>query len=590
MNTEQKISTKQLLTLVFELTKPFRTLFWWSVGLTFFLAAISPVRPELVENATNSYMLMGDKSGLWRFFELYMLVLLLEFVFQYVQTYSAVKLAQEVMVALRKKVFAKLQQFSVRYFDKTPVGALVTRVVSDIEGIGNIFSEGSVVIVGDLLKLVAIFACMLYTDAMLTFWVILPIPLLFWATKIFKNAVKASYTEVRNQVAKINTFVQERLTGMLVVQAFQRQHLEAEKFDQINVAHRNANIKSVFAYSVFFPVVELLSSLSVALLLFYGLNSVSHGAINPNEVGKMMKFMLYIQMLYRPIRQLADRFNTLQMGLINAERVFKLLYQETDLQHASGNLPVKDFKGNIDFNQVYFAYQEPHWILKNVNFSVKQGQIVAFVGATGAGKSTIIHLLSGLYQPQQGSILLDDKDFNSYHLGDLRTKIAVVSQDVFLFSDSIYNNVTFKNNKISKEEVIVAAKAIGAHAFIEKLPNQYDFNVQERGVALSLGQRQMLSFLRAYLHNPTLLILDEATSALDSESEQMIAQATEVLCKNKTAIVIAHRLSTVQKADKIFVLDKGTLIEEGTHAELLACGGYYKRLCDYYFLEEVLVG
>jgi ATP-binding cassette subfamily B protein len=498
-------------------------------------------------------------------------------------------LAQSVISDIRQKIFGHILSFRMRYFDGTPIGALVTRVVSDLEAITEVFSAGLMDIAGDLLSLIIILIWMFTSNWELSIMVIIPIPILLFATRIFARAMRDSFQLERAQVTKLNNFVQERLTGMNIVQLFNREKQEYAGFEEINKGHRQAHINAVWANSIFFPVVELLSSLSIALLLVYGALKV--GGKSQKEIsnmyGEIISFILWVNMLYRPIRQLADKFNILQRGTVRAERVFEILDLEEHIQD-NGTISACDFNQPIVFKNISFAYKNEDWVLKNIDLIIEPGSTVAFVGATGAGKSTIVNLLGRFYEYQKGSIFIGETDLQEIELSYLRKNIAIVLQDVFLFSDSVHNNITLGDPSISRDQVIAAAKAVGAHDFISKLPNDYDYQVGERGGVLSVGQRQLLSFIRASVYNPHILILDEATSSVDNESEEMIQNATAQLTKGRTSIVIAHRLSTIQNADKIIVLDKGEIKEMGSHGELLQKEGFYRKLYDMQFNEETL--
>ncbi len=508
-----------------------------------------------------------------------------EAILQFFASYFSNLLAQSIVRDMRKKLFAHMTSFRMHYFDKTPIGALVTRIISDLEAISEVFSTGLVDILGDLITLVAVVVFMFFVNWHITLLVLIPIPLLIIATRIFARSMNRSFQQERLQVKRLNTFVQERLTGMAIVQLFNREKEEFEGFKEINRAHRKAHINAIWAFSIFFPVVEILSALSIAFLLVYiafqieGINDIS------SQYPQFIKFTLYIAMIYRPIRQLADKFNILQRGTVRAERVFEIIDLEEHVQQ-EGTLTHCDFNQPIIFQDISFAYQNEEWVLKNINLTIQPGTTVAFVGATGAGKSSIVNLLGRFYEFQKGELYIGETKIRDLELEYLRKNIAIVLQDVFLFSDTIHNNITLGNPDISREQVIFAAKAVSAHEFIEKLPDGFDYQVGERGGVLSVGQRQLLAFIRAYVYNPTILILDEATSSVDNESEEMIQKATEELTKGRTSIVIAHRISTIQKANKIVVLDKGEIKEQGTHSELLNLNGFYKRLYDKQFSEQ----
>jgi ATP-binding cassette subfamily B protein len=469
--------------------------------------------------------------------------------------------------------------FKLRYFDRTPIGTLVTRVISDIETIDDIFSQGLLMIMGDILKLVVVVVVMFVVNWKLALLSMIPIPLLLWSTNIFKNSIQKSFQDVRTQVARLNAFVQEHIQGMSVVQIFGREEQEFNKFQSINREHRTAHIRSVLAYSIFFPVVEILSAISLSFLVWWGVKDVLAGVAT---LGDIFAYILFINMLFRPIRQLADRFNVLQMGMVGSDRVFKVL--DTDATIADeGSASTAYLRGDIRFDGLWFAYEDADHVLKDISFEVKAGGSVALVGATGSGKSSIINVLSRAYEFQKGTVTIDGLDIRDYAQNELRRSISVVLQDVFLFSDTVHNNITLNDASITREAVVAAAKEVGAHEFIMKLPEGYDTEVRERGSILSVGQRQLIAFIRACVHQPRVLVLDEATSSVDSMSEQLIQQATERITKGRTSIVIAHRLSTIQSADQILVLDKGRIAEQGDHQQLLALNGLYRKLYDLQF-------
>ena len=570
--------------------KPYKSILLLAILSTLVLSILGPTRPALIGNMVNNYIIKKQDGNMLFFWSMIIIgMLILEGVLQFTSSYLSNLLAQSVIKDLRQKIFGHILSFRMRYFDGTPIGALVTRVVSDLEAITEVFSAGLMDIAGDLLALIIILIWMFTSNWELSIMVIIPIPLLLIATRIFARAMRDSFQLERAQVTKLNNFVQERLTGMNIVQLFNREKQEYAGFEEINKGHRQAHINAVWANSIFFPVVELLSSLSIALLLVYGALKV--GGKSQKEIsnmyGEIISFILWVNMLYRPIRQLADKFNILQRGTVRAERVFEILDLKEHIQD-NGTVDSCDFNQAITFNQVSFAYKNEEWVLKNIDLKIEPGTTVAFVGATGAGKSTIVNLLGRFYEYQKGAIFIGETDLQTIELSYLRKNIAIVLQDVFLFSDTIHNNITLGDTSISREQVIAAAKAVGAHDFISKLPNDYDYQVGERGGVLSVGQRQLLSFIRASVYNPHILILDEATSSVDNESEEMIQNATAQLTKGRTSIVIAHRLSTIQNADKIIVLDKGEIKEMGSHAELLQKEGYYRKLYDMQFNEETL--
>ncbi|MFC4211354.1 ABC transporter ATP-binding protein [Pedobacter lithocola] len=570
-----------LLRRIFKYVKPYRVIFIWSVVLTVLLAAISPIRPFLIGYTLDKFILNGDYSGLERMTFILIFILLLQTICQYSQTLATNTLGQSVIRDLRISVFNHITKLKLKYFDKTPIGQLITRTVSDLETIADIFSEGLISMIGDSLQVVVIVGWMLYIDWELTIVVLLPIPLLIIATRKFQKAIKVSFQEIRMEVSNLNTFLQEHITGVSIVQYFAREEQEFKKFKTINKRYRDANIRSNWYYSIFFPVVELISAMSLGLLIWYGSKSILQKPLDVSP-GTITNFIMYLGMVYTPIRQLADKFNTLQMGMVGAERVFKVL--DTDERTPdSGTIEPKKLEGNIEFKNVWFAYNDENFVLKDLSFSVKVGETVALVGATGAGKSSTINILNRFYEVQKGEITVDGIDIHNFKLDYLRSHIATVLQDVFLFSDTILNNITLNNPEIKIEEVIDAAKKVGAHDFIERLPGGYQYNVMERGATLSAGQAQLISFIRALVHNPAILVLDEATSSVDTETELLIQKAIDNLMDGRTSIVIAHRLSTIQKADQIIVLDKGEIKEKGTHQQLLKLNGYYKRLYDLQF-------
>lgn len=568
-----------ILFRVLSYSKPYKPRFYFTGFLTLLMAVLGPLRTYLIQYTVDNYIANAQYQLLINITIVMIVLIVLEAFVQFLQTYHANWLGQTIIKDLRLKTYNKIMDFKLKYFDQNAIGTLVTRVISDIETIAEIFSSGILIIIGDLLKLVVVIGFMLAADVKLTIISLISLPLLIVATNVFKNSIKKSFQDVRTNVSRLNAFVQEHLTGMNIVQVFNREEAELKKFKKINEDHRDAHIRSVWAYSVFFPIVEILSAMSLAMVVWWGAKGVLFDDLTP---GILVAFILYIHMLFRPIRQLADRFNTLQMGMVSSERVFKVLDTEQHIEN-EGKLKANTIKGDINFKNVWFAYVDEDWVLKDVSFNVKQGQQVAFVGATGAGKSSIINLLSRFYEYNKGEICIDDNNIRNYDLFSLRKNIGVVLQDVFLFSDSIYNNITLNNPNISKQQVIDAAKAVGAHEFIMKLPDDYNYNVRERGTMLSVGQRQLISFIRAYVYNPKILILDEATSSIDSESEEMIQYAMNKLTENRTSIIIAHRLATIKKADKIIVVDQGQIIEEGSHNDLVEKGGIYNKLYELQF-------
>ena len=563
------------LKLILSEVKPYRTRFTITGVLIIFLSSIVWVRPALIQHAVDVEMANGDYEGMLNVFLAIVGILFFEAFLKYRVTYLANWVALSVSLNLRTKLFRHLMSFRLRFFDKTPVGKLVTRLVSDVDGIANVFSNGLLNAVGDILTLIVVLIAMVVIDLKLTFFVILPIPILLVATRIFQQHIKKSFADVRNQVSNMNEFVQEHVTGMHIVQAYSREKEEEEKFADLNRKHQDANVSSIKAFSIFFPVVEMLSATSVALLLWLGIGGVVDGDIT---LGVVLQFVLYVFMLYRPIRQLADRFNVLQMGFINAERVFNLLLQNESVSDEGENGNVT-FEGRIEFEDVWFSYDDKNsaenWVLKGVSFTIEPGETVAFVGATGAGKSSIIGLLSRFYEFQKGIIRIDGVDIREIPLTKLRENVGVVQQEVFLMSDSLRANVSLHDETITDAEIMEAAETVGAAEFISQYKDGLDLNVRERGAMLSVGQRQLIAFMRAYVAKPSILILDEATSSIDSESERLIQKATASITKGRTSLIVAHRLSTIRYSDKICVVKDGVIVESGTHEELLEKNGVY---------------
>ncbi len=573
-----------ILKRIFGYIKPYRKNFALAVFTTITLAFLSPVRPYLIQYTFDHYVAASDASMLSIMAIILIVLLVLESFLQFADSFLTNSLGQNIIKDLRVQLYKHIINLRLKYFDNTAIGTLVTRSVSDIEVIADIFSQGIIVIMGDLLKITVILGVMFFLNFKLTLIILTPIPLLFVATYIFKKSVQVSFQDVRTQVARLNAFVQEHITGMAIVQIFNRQKAEMKQFDIINGKHRDANIRSILAYSIFFPVVEVLSSVSLGLLVWWGGRGIIQGTAT---IGELFSFIMYINMLFRPIRMLADRFNTLQMGMVSSDRVFKVLDTNEIIENA-GKLEADKIKGIVEFKNVWFSYKDEEWILKNISFSVKEGETIALVGATGAGKSSIINLLNRFYEYNKGVISIDGIDVRDYELTSLRKNIGVVLQDVFLFSDTLANNISLNDPEITREQIIEASKIVGAHDFICKLPNGYDYNAMERGGMLSVGQRQLISFIRAYAYNPKILILDEATSSIDTESEKLIQKAIELVTKGRTSIIIAHRLATIQKADKIIVMDKGEIIEMGNHQELLKQNGKYKSLFELQFKDETI--
>ncbi|MEJ6505981.1 MAG: ABC transporter ATP-binding protein [Crocinitomicaceae bacterium] len=560
--------------------RPYKGIFFSAAFCVLLLSFLSPFRPYLIGDMVDKYIVQSQNRSLLLTWSIAIACLLFfEGILQFFSSYFSNLLAQSVIRDLRKNLFKHIVSFRMKYFDKTPVGALVTRVVSDLEAVTQVFSSGIMEISGDLISLTMVLSLMFATNWQLSLMTLIPIPLLILATRIFAKAMRSSFQLERLQVTKLNTFIQEHLSGMSIVQIFNKNKEEYAKFVEINKGHRRAHINAVWANSVFFPVVEILSSLSIAFLLVWGALRVE--GKSPIEIkamyGQIIAFTLWIYQLYRPIRQLADKFNVLQRGVVRAERIFEILDHETQSQEG-GQLTEVNFNADIFFKNVSFAYTEGQDVLKDINLKIKKGTTVAIVGSTGAGKSTMVNILGRFYEHQKGEIMIGEVNIEDIQLAYLRKNIAVVLQDIFLFSDTVHNNVTLGDESISREQVIKASKAVGAHDFISQLPGGYDYSIGERGSVLSVGQRQLLSFIRAYVYNPQVLILDEATSSVDNESEILIQNATDYITKGRTSIVIAHRMSTIQKADLIFVMENGNIIESGTHRELIKNKGKYNTL------------
>ena len=576
----------RLFKRILKYTKPYKTVFYGVITAAISLAIFASLRPFLLKQTIDHYIKPHDQNGLLFYITLMGIVLLLEGVFQFFFVFWANLLGQNIIKDIRTKLFKHMLSFRMKYFDNVPVGQLVTRSVSDIEQIARIFSQGLFMIISDLLKMLACLIIMFYMNWKLTWIVIAAMPILVYITRIFQRKMQVAFEEVRNQVANLNTFVQERVTGMKIVQLFNREEIEHEKFKEINQKHNVAWIKTILYNSIFFPIADIISSLTLGFVVLYGGFHILDGD-KFTTFGDLFSYTMFIGMLFNPLRQIADKFNEMQMGMIAANRVFDILDTEEDVQQ-NGTIEAKHFAGNISFKDVRFSYIKDEEVLKGISLEVKSGETIAIVGSTGAGKSTIINLLNRFYEIDSGTIAIDNQDINDFTLSSLRTQIAVVLQDVFLFADTIYNNITLNNDAISREQVITAAKKIGVHDFIMNLPEGYDYNVKERGVMLSSGQRQLIAFLRAYVSNPSILILDEATSSIDTYSEELIQRATETITKDRTSIVIAHRLATIVNADKIIVMDKGKIVESGTHQELVnKADGYYKNLYDSQFSEAI---
>lgn len=602
--SKKRVFDFSLLGRVFLFVKPYRSMFYLSLILAVLMAFFAPIRPYLiqltVDKATGKTIQvpawletllfntdMGDASRFIIGVTLFQIVFLfVETAIRFVFSFITASMGQHVVKDMRIAVYKKILGLNLRQFDKTPIGTLTTRTIDDIERINDIFSDGLIPIIADLLTIIITLATMFWMDWRLTLISLAPFPIMLIATYYFKESVNKSFIKVRNAVASLNAFVQEHITGMQVVQAFAAEEREMNKFKKINAEHRNANIKAIFAYSVFFPVVEVVLAISTGLLVWW----IAGKSL---DAGLLMAFILYLNQIFRPLRVIADKFNVLQMGMVAAERVFKVFDNTDEISKTEkGNYKPAHVKGDIAFEEVSFAYTVENYVLQNISFQVKAGETVALVGHTGSGKTSVISLLNRLYHIQKGVIKIDGVNINDYEIDRLRKSMGVVLQDVFLFSGSVIDNITLRDSSVSREQVIEAAKLIGVHDFIMQLPGGYDYNVMERGSTLSLGQRQLLSFIRALLYNPSILILDEATSSIDTESEILIEKAIDKLISGRTSIVIAHRLSTIRKADKIIVLDKGVIKEIGTHDELLLMGGFYAKLHEMQFEKKktVLVG
>ncbi|WP_046244041.1 ABC transporter ATP-binding protein [Hymenobacter terrenus] len=562
---------RRLLTYV----RPYRRIFIGLIALTVATAVLGTIRPFLIQRMVDVSIEQGDMKGLNTMFLLLLVMLVAHTGVSYLQTYYGGWLGQYIVRDIRTDLYQHLLKLKLSFFDRTPIGVLVTRNISDVETLSDVFSEGLAAMAGDILQLLFIMGFMFYIDWRLTLVSLSVIPPLLFSTYVFKEKIKTSFQDVRTAVAKLNSFVQEHLTGMNVVQIFNNEEREFRKFEAINKEHTEANIRSVLYYSIYFPVAEVLGAIGVGLLVWYAAQGQIEGSISK---GALIAFIMYNALFFRPIRQIADRFNTLQLGLVSTERLLKLL-DNKDLVATTGTYAPAEIKGDVEFKHVKFAYNEPEWVLKDISFHVQPGQTIAFVGATGAGKTSIINLLSRFYDIQEGSICIDGRDLRDYDLSLLRRQIGVVLQDVFLFAGSIRDNITLGNKTITDAQIWEAADLVGARRFIERLPGSLDYPVMERGATLSVGQRQLISFVRAMVYQPRVIVLDEATSSVDSETEELIQSAIEKLMQGRTSLVIAHRLSTIQKADKIIVLDKGEIKETGTHEELLRLeNGYYAQL------------
>lgn len=567
---------------VFAYAKPYTSRIVAVIISLFLLSAFAALRPYMVKNVVDSYLDNKTPDQLLIYCLLMALVLLVEVVSQFSFTYIANWLGQNIIKDIRQQLFQKMTHFRLSFFDKEPVGKLITRNVSDIENIANIFSQGLFMIIGDLLKMLVVLAIMIWMNWKLTIIVLIAMPIILYATRIFQKHMKVAFEEVRTQVANLNTFIQERLTGMKIVQLFVQEDNDFKRFKEINQKHNDAWQKNILYNSIFFPIADIVSSVTLGCVIIYGGFSI----VNSDGItttGDLFAYTMMISMLFNPLRQIADKFNVMQMGIVAADRVFELMDQDHLIQE-EGKITAPAFQGDIQFKNIHFSYIEGTEILKGINLDIKSGQTVAIVGSSGAGKSTIVNLLSRFYDIQKGEITIDGINIQNFELESLRKQIAVVLQDVFLFSDTIYQNIAMNNHEVTLEKVKMAAKEIGINSFIESLPGGYEYNVKERGVMLSAGQRQLIAFLRAYMSQPSILILDEATSSIDTYSEELLQRAIQILTKDRTSIVIAHRLATIVNADVIVVMDQGKIVEKGTHQELLQISdGFYRGLYNSQF-------
>ena len=545
-----------------------------AVILTIIQSVITAFQPYLYKTVIDEVIIPKQFQLLEKWALILLIWLIVQALLGFANSYLSESIAQSVILKLRQYIYDHLTRLKLSFYDKTPVGTAVTRSISDVQTITDLFSSGVITIAGDLIQIIVIMSCMFYMDVKLTLITLTVVPVLLFAANRFRKGIRDTFQDVRNQVAKLNAFLQERITGMQIVQLFNREKEEKRRFDQINQAHRDANIRSVYYYSIFFPIVEVLVAVSFALIVWYGSGSLVRGSI---EFGELTAFIMFINLFFRPIRAIADRFNNIQMGIVAADRIFKLIDDVDNIEQTT-DVAAPKFSGDVKFDHVWFAYQNEEWVLRDVSFHLPQGKTMAIVGATGSGKTTIASLVNQLYQQQKGDILLDDINIQSLNITSVRQQIALVLQDVFLFSGSVKDNIRLHNDEIDIQKMIDAARSIGAYEFIEKLPGGFDYNVMERGMTLSLGQRQLVSFIRALAFDPRIILLDEATSSIDTETEQLIQKAIDRLLENRTAIVIAHRLSTIAKADEILVLEKGEVKERGNHATLMAAGGHYAHL------------
>ncbi|QKZ15018.1 ABC transporter ATP-binding protein [Spirosoma sp. KUDC1026] len=572
-----------ILRRLYDFIQPYQGRFYLLVSIILLSACLAPLSPLLIRYTIDNVIAMGDYTRLTQMLIIMISVLVVQAIVQFSNTYLSGWLGQHIIRDIRVQLYRKIINLRLKFFDNTPIGRLVTRSISDVETLADVFSEGMAAIAGDILQLVLIIAVMFYTDWRLSAISLSTIPLMLFSTYVFKEKIKHSFNEVRTAVANLNSFVQEHITGMNIVQIFGSEKIEAEKFQSINDEHRQANIRSIWYYSIYYPVADIISAVAVGLVVWYGAQQVIDSDVT---FGTITAFVMFINLFFRPIRMLADRFNTLQMGIVSTDRILKLLDSD-EYTVNNGSYAPEAIRGDVTFDHVWFAYNDENYVLRDISFDVKAGETVAFVGATGAGKSSIINLLSRFYDINRGEIKVDGVDVHDYELGHLRRNIGVVLQDVFLFSDTIENNITLGDQSITREKIVEAAKLVGVHEFIERLPGGYSYNVMERGATISVGQRQLISFVRAMVQNPRIIVLDEATSSVDTETEEMIQNAISKLMKGRTAVVIAHRLSTIQKADKIIVVDKGQIVEQGNHEELIQREGFYANLYRMQYKEVV---
>lgn len=573
---------RRILTFV----RPYKGRFYAVVALTIILGFLAPVRVFLIQYTLDNHVAFGNYAAVVTMM-LYLLgLLVVQTIFQYVHTYISGRIGQHVIRDIRIKLYEHLISLKLRFFDKTPIGRLVTRTISDVESLADVFSEGLAAMAADLLQIVFILAFMFWQDWRLALVSLSTIPLMLLSTYVFKEKIKVAFNDVRNAVSNLNAFVQEHITGMNIVQIFGSEKREYQKFVEINKEHRDANLRSVLYYSIYYPVAEIISAMGIGILMWYGAKGVLNYQMTGITIGTLTAFIMYIQMFFRPIRMIADRYNTLQMGIVSSSRIINLLDDKEDVAENGTKRP-DEIRGEVSFEKVWFAYNDANYVLKDINLQIHPGETIAFVGATGAGKSSIINLLNRFYEINSGVIRVDGIDIREMDIAYLRREVGVVLQDVFLFSDTIRYNITFGDTEVTDEMIWHAADLVGARKFIERLPGELDYNVMERGATLSVGQRQLISFIRAMVYDPRILVLDEATSSIDTETEEMVQSAISKMMSNRTAIVIAHRLSTIQKADKIIVLEKGEIKEVGKHDELLTRGGYYSQLHRMQYKEAV---